>query len=347
LGGASSQVTWANNNFVTGLLRLGDERADATVDFQNPIDLIGGARTVSAANSPAAIEGVLSGVISDSSTGGNLIKDGGGTLKVTAANTYGGGTTIISGRLLVSNTTGSGTGSGAVAVNAGTLGGTGSISGTVTVASGAHVAPGESVESLDVGSLILNTGSILDFELGAPGSPGITSDLINVTATNGLTANGGTVNLTDAGGLASGTYVLIDYSGSLSGGVGLMTLGTQPAGFSYSLVNNPGNSSVDLHVNALGLPGDFNSDGKVDAGDYVTWRKNDGTNNALANDNGLGTPVGLAHFNLWRANFGNPPGSGSGGGLGGASAVPEPAAVSLLWAIAPLVAMRRRGFARR
>ena len=53
-----------------------------------------------------------------------------------------------------------------------------------------------------------------------------------------------------------------------------------------------------------GLAGDFNEDNKVDAADYVVWRKNDGTNNALPNDNGLGTPIGVAHFNLWRANFG-------------------------------------------
>src|SRR6185369_916823 len=112
--------------------------------------------------------------------------------------------------------------------------------------------------------------------------------------------------------------------------------------FSYSIVNNPGNTSIDLHVNALGLPGDFNSDDKVDAGDYVTWRKNDGTNNALANDNGLGTPVGPAHYNLWRANFGNPPGSGSGGGggLGGAGAVPEPGAFVLLCLVVPIATSR-------
>jgi autotransporter-associated beta strand protein len=299
---------------------------------------------VKVSNGTASIDGMLSGVISGT---GSLEKDGSGTLKLTAANTYDGGTIISAGRLLVSNTTGSGTGSGTVAVNVGTLGGTGSISGTVTVASGAHIAPGESVESLDVGSLVLNAGSILDFELGAPGSPGVTSDLINVTATDGLAVNGGIVNLTDAGGLAAGTYTLIDYSGNLSGGVGLMTLGTQPAGFSYSLVNNPGNSSIDLHVNALGLPGDFNSDGKVDAGDYVTWRKNNGTNNALANDNGLGVPIGPAHYDLWRANFGNPPGSGSSGGLGGAGAVPEPAAFVLLCLVVPLVGSRRFGLVRR
>jgi hypothetical protein len=75
-----------------------------------------------------------------------------------------------------------------------------------------------------------------------------------------------------------------------------------------------------------GLLGDFNSDGKVDAGDYVTWRKNNNTSNSLANDNGLGVPVGTAHYNLWRANFGKPPGSGSS--LEGA-AVPDPATLPL------------------
>jgi hypothetical protein len=97
-----------------------------------------------------------------------------------------------------------------------------------------------------------------------------------------------------------------------------------------------------ITVPAAGLPGDFNSDGKVDAGDYVTWKKNDGTNNALANDNGLGTPIGPAHYDLWRANFGNPPGAGSGGGLG-ASGVPEPGSFALLMvALGAALAARRR-----
>ena len=51
-------------------------------------------------------------------------------------------------------------------------------------------------------------------ELGAAGNPG-SSDRINVTLANGLTLTGGTVNLTDAGGLGAGTYRLIDYSGTL------------------------------------------------------------------------------------------------------------------------------------
>jgi hypothetical protein len=76
-----------------------------------------------------------------------------------------------------------------------------------------------------------------------------------------------------------------------------------------------------------GTNGDFNNDSKVDAGDYVTWRKNNGTNNALANDSNLGTPIGPNHYTLWRSNFGNPP--GAGGGLQGA-AVPEPNTLMLI-----------------
>src|SRR5207244_7330779 len=69
-------------------------------------------------------------------TGGSLTKAGSGKLSLTNANTYTGGTTITRGTLLVKNTTGSATGTGAVQVNAGTLGGTGKITGAVTIGTG-------------------------------------------------------------------------------------------------------------------------------------------------------------------------------------------------------------------
>jgi Concanavalin A-like lectin/glucanases superfamily len=98
----------------------------------------------------------------------------------------------------------------------------------------------------------------------------------------------------------------------------------------------------DLYaMGALGTPGDFNSDDKVDAADYVIWRKNDGTNNALENDNNLGTPIGPAHYDLWRTNFGNPPGSGASVGMA-ASGVPEPSTGCLMaLAIAAIAGTRR------
>jgi hypothetical protein len=62
------------------------------------------------------------------------------------------------------------------------------------------------------------------------------------------------------------------------------------------------------------LLGDYNGDGKVDAADYVVWRKTPATY--------FGSPTG---YNVWRSNFGNPPGSGLGAGV-----VPEPGAISWL-----------------
>jgi autotransporter-associated beta strand protein len=101
-----------------------------------------------------------------------------------------------------------------------------------------------------------------------------------------------------------------------------------------------------ITVGPAGLPGDFNSDGKVDAGDYATWRKNEVANAALPNDNSVGSQA--ARFSLWRANFGNVAGAGTGGGLNGGSTVPEPGALSLLiYAVGSLVASGRLSRRRR
>jgi hypothetical protein len=72
-----------------------------------------------------------------------------------------------------------------------------------------------------------------------------------------------------------------------------------------------------------GLPGDFNQDGKVDAADYVTWRKNETANNPLPNDTGVTTQAD--RYNLWTANFGE---MASGGGSA-QTAIPEPSSVTL------------------
>jgi hypothetical protein len=87
--------------------------------------------------------------------------------------------------------------------------------------------------------------------------------------------------------------------------------------------------------------GDFNGDTLVDAGDYVTWRKYNGTNHALPNDSGLGTPIGAAHYDLWRNNFSHSTVHGSGSGIDGPAAVPEPMGVIALAAIG-MVSVRRR-----
>jgi hypothetical protein len=57
------------------------------------------------------------------------------------------------------------------------------------------------------------------------------------------------------------------------------------------------------------LPGDFNYDNRVDAADFVVWRKSGMDANA---------------YNLWRTNFGLPTGTGVGSSPTPLSAVPEP-----------------------
>ena len=82
------------------------------------------------------LDTIFSGVINDGDNGGSITKVGGGTLTLTNASNYTGGTIVESGNLLVDNTIGSGTGTGPVQVTGGTLGGKGIIAGAVTVGTG-------------------------------------------------------------------------------------------------------------------------------------------------------------------------------------------------------------------
>jgi hypothetical protein len=91
-----------------------------------------------------------------------------------------------------------------------------------------------------------------------------------------------------------------------------------------------------------GVPGDYNGNGKVDAADYVLWRKGGPLQNEVHNP---GT-VSAEDYTEWRARFGNP---GSGAGLAdGNAAVPEPATVLLIvTALAAAFSLRGRHPSRR
>ncbi len=118
--------------------------------------------------------------------------------------------------------------------------------------------------------------------------------------------------------------------------------GTAPGGTASVLVRAAGLDTVftmdpgqgafwddfALVATAPGLPGDYNDDGKVNAADYVVWRKNPSAHG--------GDPDG---YNTWRGNFGAP---GSSSGIA-AGAVPEPSSAVLIVGIAfGLVGVGRR-----
>jgi endoglucanase len=82
-----------------------------------------------------------------------------------------------------------------------------------------------------------------------------------------------------------------------------------------SQTDRPAMAVLQQHF-ASGLDGDFNIDGRVDAADYVLWRK---------------TGDSLDDYDAWKANFGQTSAGGGGASLG---AAPEPTAASMIVAAA-------------
>jgi autotransporter-associated beta strand protein len=122
---------------------------------------------------------------------GGFTKLGTNVLVFKGANTYAGSTIVGQGTLLVNNTSGSGTSTGAVTVVAdATLGGTGTIGGPVTVNSGGNIGAGSSVGRLTLtNGLDLSAGGTDVWELAANkdgnnGTAGTDFDQLSLTGGN-------------------------------------------------------------------------------------------------------------------------------------------------------------------
>jgi hypothetical protein len=215
----------------------------------------------------------------------------------------------------------------------GLLGGTGSIAGNVT--NNGIVAPGAVAGT--PGTLTL-TGNLTD---GSTASPVATASHWAIEL-NGAAADklvvGGNIDLSavdnlDVTGTGSGTsWVIATYAGTLAGTFDVVTPG-------YSVDYGSGsNSQITLNAVPVGVQGDYNNNGVVDAADYVVWRNGGPLQNEVT---GV-TPgsVTLEDYDAWRARFGNTSGAGSSSG----GAVPEPAAAALVLSVAGALTL---GFRRR
>lgn len=295
--GLDSSLT---NNMVPGVaFTLGSTTQPSTVSLASTLTIkntVGGGGTT-------IINDAISGV-------GGISVQNGATAYLNGTNSYSGTTTVQStGKLFVN---GANIGTNSVQVNSGVLGGTGSIAGQVN--NFATIAPGSSIGTLTIGgNVTMNTNSHLAIELD-----GGTSDKLVV----GGNLNLSSVDFLDVSGIGSGPgWVIATYGGTLTGTFNNITPG-------YTLNYGTGtNSQITLIAPPSGVAGDFNNDGKVDAADYVVWRKNVGTTNILPNDPTGGT-IGTTQYNTWRAHFGQP--AGSGAGANATAAVPEPATLVLL-----------------
>lgn len=102
--------------------------------------------------------------------------------------------------------------------------------------------------------------------------------------------------------------------------------------FEFAVIDINGIEAIaeELFTEPVGLPGDFNGDGKVDAADYTVWRDNLGTSFPLAgNGDETGSSTGVVDsvdYALWRGNYN----AMSMPAMSPATAIPEPTTALLL-----------------
>ena len=180
-------------------------------------------------NGSASFSGNIS---SNSAVAGSQVivnKIGSGTLTLGGASTFTGGTTVSAGTLLVTNLTGSATGTGDLEILLGaTLAGNGIIGSATTVDDFATFAPGNPTGALTFTSdLTLNDNTALQFTFGS------SSDSVTVGGNLFLT---GKLSVTNAAGFGAGSYPLFTCAGTLT--FDNLVLVGAPSGYNYSFDTN-------------------------------------------------------------------------------------------------------------
>ncbi len=292
-GGASGNENWtanASSLSVAGGATFNGAEANVRVDALNGAGTIrtgassGGYSTFTAGVGNGG--GTFSGVIANDTAPGRLTKEGTGTLVLTGANTYGGGTVVQSGGTLqlgAGGTTGSIVGSvsggGTLAFRrsddlafSGTLSGSVSLDhsgGTLTL-SNAHSSSG--VLRVQAGRILLSGLWVGGFALNSPNG--------RLTLSGGSLGNSGTTGTIAAGGLLDGSGMVlgnVSNAGTIQAGAGqtitflggpvtnaaggvlrALSGGTLDLSSTSSLTNN---GLIDLISGTITFPATFTNNG--------------------------------------------------------------------------------------
>ena len=252
---------------VSGGITLNNEpfawNGDFTFIGTQPLNIGAGAVTLGGNRQVTVTANTLTvgGVIGDGASSFSLTKAGAGTMTLTGNNTYKGGTAVSLGTLRVNGqvSPNSGTGTGAVQVNAGgTLSGSGRIAGAVTVANNSTaVLYPNSTTALTLGGNLTCSGSSSTVELLLSATSGGANDKI-VLENQAVNGNGATIAINSAGTLDTTTdYVLIDAgaSGTIASdfnGAPTFVGTTPPNPGNYSIITS--GKQVKLHYSVSASP---------------------------------------------------------------------------------------------
>jgi T5SS/PEP-CTERM-associated repeat protein len=198
------------------------------------------------------------------------------------------------------------------------------------VQTGGTLAPGTITSTTSItGDYTQQSAAALEIQIA-----GITAstqyDVVNVTGVVSLYGQLQVVMTNDFVANSASSFAVLTATTTITGAFANVANGQRLAttdGIGSFLVNYGSTSSLNpkqVILTNFELSGDFNGDRSVNAADYVTWRKSDGTQ--------LG-------YDTWRSNFSNP-GSFNGSMLD--AQVPEPASALLLISGAAMVIWRGR-----
>jgi len=114
--------------------------------------------------------------------------------------------------------------------------------------------------------------------------------------------------------------------------------GLRDLDFSFLLTSDTAGNGFAGEVRYIGLHGDYNGDGSVNAADYTVWRDTlNSTSDLRADGNGNGT-VDQADYGVWSGNYG----ATTPSSFSSAIATPEPTAIASLLAALALAGVGAR-----
>ena len=197
-GGTSKIMLFGNGNLdISGLSSSG--LTIGSIEGDGPAFL--GSKNLSVGSNN--LDTVYAGTIQDggagSGTGGAVTKVGTGILTLRGASSYTGLTTVSAGSLVVANHNGSATGTGAVKVNTGRIGGNGTITGGLTIGTGAGSGATLIPRLISKPTVVFTVNGALTFNSDATYNDSFNSvqNTADSVRANGVTISGARVLLKD------------------------------------------------------------------------------------------------------------------------------------------------------